>query len=171
MGRNVDKRLGSYYQESGEMKNSKFESMLYAQKQQGFTLVELMIVVAIIGILAAIAYPSYTQYVVKSNRTAAESFITSITSKQQQYMLDARAYADNIAALGYTSIDKFPSEVSKNYTVTIGGVDNTATPPIYTVTATPTGTQAIRDTKCGSVSLNQTGTKGISGTGTVADCW
>jgi type IV pilus assembly protein PilE len=138
--------------------------------QQGFTLIELMITVAIIGILASIAYPSYSQYVVKSNRAAAEGFITSVTSKQQQYLLDARVYATDMATLGYTSAN-IPTEVSKNYSVTLTA-DNTA-PPTYTVTATPIpgGSQASNDTKCGALTLDQAGTKGKSGTGSVADCW
>lgn len=135
--------------------------------QNGFTLIELMITVAIVGILAAIAYPSYTQYIVKSNRSAAEGFMLTVAGKQEQYMLDARAYASSIAALGITSV---PSEVSSHYTVTVAA-NNTATPPSYTVTATPTGSQATRDTKCATLTLDQTGGKGKSGTGTLADCW
>lgn len=138
-----------------------------AKNQAGFTLIELMITVAIIGILASVAYPSYTQYVIKSNRATAEAFTLAVASKQEQYMLDARMYAADMTTLGYSSI---PSEVSKNYSVTVSA-NNAATPPTYTVTATPTGTQASRDTKCATLTINQAGTKGESGTGSVADCW
>ena len=55
--------------------------------QRGFTLIELMVVVAIIGIVAAIAYPNYTQYTIRSNRSAAQSFILGVGNKQEQYIL------------------------------------------------------------------------------------
>lgn len=135
--------------------------------QNGFTLIELMITVAIIGILSAIAYPSYTQYITKSNRAAAQGFMLTVASKQEQYMLDARSYAADMATLGYTAAS-IPTEVSKNYTVSVAAA---ATPPTYTVTAAPTGSQLSRDTKCGTLTLNQAGIKGKSGSGTVADCW
>ena len=133
--------------------------------RQGFTLIELMIVVAIIGILAAIAYPSYTQYTIRSNRSAAQSFILGVANKQEQYILDARVYTDSLGTLNMTT----PSEVSRNYDITIGGV--AIAPPTYTITATPTGAQLANDTKCGIVSIDQMGVKRESGTGTVADCW
>src|SRR5690242_3105801 len=59
-------------------------------RTHGFTLMELMITVVIIGILATIAYPSYTQYVIRSNRSAAQSFILGVANQQEQYNLDAR---------------------------------------------------------------------------------
>jgi type IV pilus assembly protein PilE len=127
----------------------------------------MMITVAIVGILAAIAYPSYTQYIVRANRSAAESFILGVANKQEQYNLDARQYATTMVLLGFASI---PTEVSRNYNVIIVA-DNTVAPPTYTITATPIGNQLSRDTKCANLTINQVGTKGISGTGTVADCW
>jgi type IV pilus assembly protein PilE len=141
--------------------------MYKGRNRHGFTLIELLITIVIAGILGAIAYPSYVQYTVKTKRSAAESFILDVASRQEQYNLDARQYATTMTVLGATSI---PPEVSSNYTVALSA-DNSATPPTYTVTATPTASQLSRDTKCATLTVNQSGTKGISGSGTVATCW
>ena len=130
-------------------------------------MIELLITVVIVGILSAVAYPSYLQYVVKAKRSAAESFILEVASRQEQYNLDARQYASTLTILGVTSI---PAEVSSSYTVTLAA-DNSAAPPTYTVTATPNASQLSQDAKCATLTINQSGTKGISGTGTVATCW
>lgn len=126
---------------------------------------ELMIVVAIISVIAGIMLPIYRSHAAKSNRAAAEAYILSVANKQEQYMLDARTYADSLGALLTTT----PPEVAKNYTISISNVGTA--PPTYTVVATPTGGQAVGDTKCGSVSIDQAGTKAITGTGTVQECW
>lgn len=136
-------------------------------KQHGFTLIELMITVAIVAILASIAYPSYTQYIARANRSSAVSFILGVASKQEQYNLNARQFADTLALLGFSVV---PTEVSSHYAITIAA-DNTATPPTYTITATPTGSQLTNDARCGTLSFNQASTKTVSGTDAVAKCW
>lgn len=126
------------------------------KKNAGFTLVELMVTVAIIGILASIAIPSYSNYVIRSNRSAAQQFMLAIASKQEQYMLDNRSYASTTAALGLTTL---PSEISGKYTFSISFP--TATPPSYLITATPVaGTGQVAD---GNLTLDNLGTKGPSG--------
>ncbi len=67
--------------------------------QQGFTLVELMIVVAIVAILAAVGYPSYMQYTIKANRSAAQSYMLGVANTQERYMLDARQYFSTIGLM------------------------------------------------------------------------
>jgi type IV pilus assembly protein PilE len=134
---------------------------------RGFTLIELMITVAIIAILAAVAFPSYIDYLRKGRRADAQSFMHEVAARQQHFMVDRRAYSDSITnapaagGLGLT----VPSNVSTYYTVTLA-TDNTVAPPIFTITATPAGSQAYE--KCGTLTVNQIGVKTASGTGT---CW
>ena len=113
-------------------------------KRGGFTLSELMIVVAIIGVLAAIGLPSYDRYIIRSNRAVAKQFILSVASKQEQYLLDARQYATNIGSTvvnpgGVLNMTP-PPELNTRYTFAITAC---AAPCVtYTITGTPIGTQA-----------------------------
>jgi type IV pilus assembly protein PilE len=140
---------------------------------QGFTLIEVMVVVAIVAILAAVAYPSYVNYIIRANRSAAQSFMLEVASRQERYLLDARQYAQNLLptdpqpTLGMTP----PQSVSANYTITNPIVVTAGPPPNYTITATPIGNQLAKDTLCGTLTINSTGTKTASGSGGVAQCW
>ena len=137
------------------------------KKNRGFTLIELMITVAIVAILASVAYPSYTQYIVRSNRSSAVSFVLNLVSRQEQYNLNARQYTNQLSLLDAATI---PAEVSNNYNVTVAA-DNTVAPPVYSITATPIGTQLTKDAECRALKIDQTGLKTISGTSTVSKCW
>jgi type IV pilus assembly protein PilE len=115
----------------------------------GFTLIEVMIVVAIIGILAMIGIPSYERYIIRSNRAVAKQFMLSVASKQEQYLLDARQYATTVSALGLTP----PTEISTRYT--FGFAACAAPCTTYTLTATAIGSQ----TSDGNLTIDNLGSK------------
>lgn len=135
---------------------------------RGFSLIELMIVVVIVAVLASLANATYSRHITKANRAAAAAYLHGVANRQEQYFLDARQYAEDMTELGATP----PAEVSQHYTIATSA-DNDDTPPSFDVTATPISgsAQAERDVKCGALTLTHSGTKSISGTGTVRDCW
>jgi len=113
------------------------------KRRSGFTLIEVMIVVAIIAILSAIAYPSYLQYLQRVNRSQAQQLMMEISSKQVQYFLDARAYTATIGPGGLNIPNRdvwtCAADCSNGrYTV---HVDVVGPPPGFMVKATATGPQ------------------------------
>jgi type IV pilus assembly protein PilE len=105
----------------------------------GFTIVELMVTVAIVGVLAAIAYPQYTSHLLKQRRASAQSFMMEIANREQQYLLDARDYAVGAGTLTTLSLT-VPTEVSPYYTIAVANT-TAPPPPNYTITATPIAVQ------------------------------
>lgn len=105
------------------------------QRQNGFTLIELMITVVVITILAAVAYPSYQQHIVRGARSAGQQFLLDIAQRQEQFLLDQRQYASTLGTGGLSS--SVPSELSTRYQAPVFNVPAGATPPSYTITLTP----------------------------------
>lgn len=129
----------------------------------GFTLIELMIVVAIIAILAGIAYASYDFAVVKSRRNTAAGCALEGAQFMERYYTTNLTYVD--AALPANDCQQ---ELQGHYVVALAA----SAARTYRITATPQNRQAVKDTKCGTLSLDQTGARGISGSaGSASDCW
>ena len=122
-----------------------------AHPQRGFTLIELMITVAIVGILGAIAYPSYQNAMIKNRRASAQSLLSDVAQRQQQYLMDNRSFAGSTTDLKVVE----PPDVTRYYDVTVTAA--ASTPPAFTATATPkAGGPQVSD---GFLSITQNGEK------------
>jgi type IV pilus assembly protein PilE len=130
---------------------------------RGFTLIEVMVVVVIIAILAAIGFPSYQSHLRKSARASAQTAMMQIADRQAQYLLDARNYAVGASALTALNVT-LPADVTAKYAVTVTAADGTSTPSTpatYTVKATPiAGGAQVQD---GELTLTHTGAKTRAG--------
>ncbi len=134
-------------------------------KQKGFTLIEVMIVVAIIGILASIAYPSYDEYVKRGNRTEGQAFLSDIAARQERQYTQTYKYVtdiDKINELGLSGDNAHVSETGK-YTLGLAGGGGG-----YTLTAN----NQFNDAKCATLTLNAQGVRGSTGTRSDNnECW
>ena len=119
----------------------------------GFTLIEAMIAVAIVAILAAVAFPSYTDYVRRGKRATAQAALMELASRQQAYLLDRRVYTSDLSALAFAA----PSEIAGDYTFSVPGFDATAVPPRFTVQATPSAALQARGEL--TLTVDETGVK------------
>ena len=143
-------------------------SARYSRASGGFTLMELIIVAFIVGLLAAIAYPTYMNSMVKVRREAAKTCL----SEDAQFM--ERFYTTNLRydqTLGGAAVAlpgcSSGADVNNFYTVSLSAV----TARSYTLQAVPKAVQATRDTDCGTLGVNNVGTKTKTGSNTVDYCW
>ena len=130
---------------------------------RGFTLIELMIVVAIIGILAAIAYPSYQQYVESTRRSLAQADLLELVQVMERRYSATFDYSDN-TALPFNTSPRNPGG-SAAYNITFVGGPAAVDRSIFTLQAVPTTLQSGDD--CGTMTINHQGTK----TPSTAGCW
>jgi len=126
--------------------------------KSGFTLIEMLITIAIIGILASIAYPSYTDYVLRSNRTEAQRELIRLANMQEQLFVDRRIYTQDMTLLGAPATPYITE--SGKYSISTVVIGRT-----FTLTATALGIQAA-DTDCTPLAITEAGLRTP-----VNDCW
>lgn len=161
---------------------------LPSSRTAGFTLMEMLAAVAIIGILTAIAFPNYRSYVERTNRTVAKTAISDILSKQESYASDHKRYTGDFSRLGYSgtgvstkayvngrgdislnaSNALYSLELKGTGTVsTCSGLSGTPSDFAYVVLATPMSDKT--DRRCGNLCMSVTGERGAIGG--AETCW
>ena len=145
--------------------------------QDGFTLIELMLVTAVIAILAAIAYPSYLDQILKTRRSVAKSALVDLAARQTQYYLDNKTYTADLTDLSYSSSPAFIDASGNVVAATddtrvyrIGVVAGSVSATAFSVEAIPQLGQAA-DTRCATLRLTSTGQKTATGGGSSTVCW
>ena len=125
----------------------------------GLTLTELMIVLVVVSILAAVALPSYREYARRSVRAEAQAYMQAVAARQQQFLVDTRLYAATLADLGIPAPDRVLEAYQFELQLLAGP------PQAWVLTATPTGDQAGE--ACGTLSVDQSGAR----TAARGNCW
>ena len=153
-------------------------------RNKGVTLIELVVVIAVLGILASIAIPSYREYVLRANRSEARAALLALATAQEKYYLECNSYVDTLDTSGPNTCPgssgslNFPSTSENGYytvAVTGGDLDLGGNPQSWTATATAaSGQPQIRDTKCRVFQLTSTGRKTATNASSAAnddECW
>jgi type IV pilus assembly protein PilE len=131
----------------------------------GVTLLELMVVVVIIGILTAIAFPNYREFVARAKRAEAKAALLKIATNQEKFYLQNQTFSDDLSKLGYSGTAPFKSETGA-YALTVA--PNPTWPQGFIATATYIPDDAEKG-KCTSFSIDGGGSK--TNTGSYSDCW
>lgn len=132
------------------------------RKMRGITLVELMIVVIILGILAAVAYPNYREFAARAKRNEAKAALLQIATNQERFYLNNNTYTDDMTNLGFVVSDNFVTE-SNSYTIDVVAAD------ANNFTATATYNNA--DGEAGKCQTFQIDGRGVRTSAPLADCW
>ena len=133
----------------------------------GFTLIELMIVVLIMSILGAIAYPGYRNYVLRAARSEGKASLVTVASKQEQFFQNNKTYTTDISG----DLNEATMSETGKYTITAAADAGCTIATCYLLTATRAGGQTD-DSDCGDFTLNSAGTKGVlNATKSASECW
>lgn len=139
------------------------------RQQAGFTLIEIMIVVLIVGVLMAIAYPNYQSHVIKTRRAAAASCMMEVAQFMERHYTTRLSYLDASGAAPTLPTMQCRTDLNNFYTI---GLVGTTQARSYSVQAAPKNQQAKDNSKCGTLTINQAGTKSVSASGaSVSNCF
>jgi len=128
---------------------------------QGFTLIELMIVVVVIATLVGLAFPSYIEFITRARRSDGQALLLDAAARQERFFFNANTYTTDTDAMGFNDPPKSPDE---HYTLSVVDADQDS----YTLRAAPNGDQ-VNDIYCGYLQLTSQGTKGSENDG--PRCW
>lgn len=144
--------------------------MYFRKRAAGFTLLELMVTVMIIGVLASIAYPSYVKSVTKTKRKTAEACLSNYATYMERFYTTNMRYDKDVGgtAISWPILDCATTKnAGKEYAFSLSAAAGTT----YSIQAAPQGAQATRDVQCGTLSLDQSGTRSVSGSAGSSQCW
>lgn len=146
------------------------------RKTRGFTLIELMIVVAIVTILAALAIPMYQKQIMKSRRTSAKTALLDVASREEKFFASNNGYTVQLTSLGYASNTvTVPSASQGYYTITVannGAASSSTLAAAYIATATPISTTTQAKDSCKNFTITDLGVQGVTGTPSDSSpCW
>jgi type IV pilus assembly protein PilE len=134
--------------------------MKNSSRARGVTLIELLVVMVVVALLAAIAWPSYQNYVMRTHRAAARACLSEMAQFMERYYTTNMTYVGANPALGCET----ESNLDTKYTFDLNPAPTQRT---YRIRAVPLDAQQDRDTQCGTLSLNQAGTR----TPNTDGCW